>query len=720
MGKSDSKNIKRVYQDLKKGAFVYLSSQTGKLLNAKQIASGMKVVDPAERKMLEVILDEMVKEKKLSKEDYGKYRFKGGKEEFIGIIETTRKGSGYIISEELEGEVYVHQKNAHHALNGDTVRFTIIKKTGDKPEGKITEIISRSRESFVGRLEMSGKFGFVITDSQKMYVDIFIAQNKLNGAVQGDKVIAKISDWPETAQSPFGEIIEILGQSGTHEAEMHSILSEFDLPYSFPKNVEAEADKIDTTITPDEIAKRRDFRNITTFTIDPDDAKDFDDALSFQIITETGKEEVYEIGVHIADVSHYVTPKSIIDQEALERATSVYLVDRVVPMLPEVLSNQVCSLRPNEEKYTFSVVFKINKNTEIIDEWFGRTVICSDKRFTYEEAQKIIEGEDHELSFEVRELDRLAKIIREKRMKNGALEIRSTEVKFILDEDKKPIGVYTKIAKDANKLIEEFMLLANKAVAKLISVPDGKGGKILPMVYRVHDLPSDDRVSDLKEFVSHMGYKLEVKNKEKLSSALNKLFDSIKDAREAEVIQNYSIRCMAKAIYDVNNIGHYGLAFDYYTHFTSPIRRYPDLLVHRILQNYLDRADSYNKNTLEGFCKHCSGMEKRAADAERMSVKYKQVEYMSDKIGKVFSGVVTGVTEWGLYVETDEQKCEGMISLRSMNDDYYYYDEKTFSIVGRKYKESFSLGTEVMIRVLKADMVRRQLDYSLVSKSKLD
>jgi ribonuclease R len=384
-------------------------------------------------------------------------------------------------------------------------------------------------------------------------------------------------------------------------------------------------------------------------------------------------------------------------------------------MLPEILSNNVCSLRPNEDKLTFSVIFKMNARAEVLEEWHGRTVICSDQRFAYEDAQKIIEGAEHKLEFEVREMDRLAKIIREKRMNNGALELSSTEVKFILDEKKKPIGVYTKIQKDANKLIEEFMLLANKSVARLIGGPDPKK-KMLPMVYRIHDEPGDQKLSELMEFIKHMGYKLDVKNKQKLSSALNKLFASISDKREVEVIQNFSIRCMAKAIYDVNNIGHYGLAFDYYTHFTSPIRRYPDLLVHRILESFLKAKESYAKGELEKFCKHCSAQEKKAADAERMSVKYKQVEFMSDKIGKIFSGVVTGVTEWGMYVETDDQKCEGMISLRSMADDYYYYDEKSFAIIGRKTKDRYKLGTEVMIKVLKADMVLRQLDYQLVPR----
>lgn len=713
----NKKSIKRVYQTIRKDILVFFSKQKGKSLNSKQIASAIELKSEADRHILQAILDELVKDKKLKQTDYGKYASATDSgENYTGVIETTRKGAGYIRCEELDDEVYIHSKNMHHALNGDTVSFEL-KQTakGERPEGKITAVIQRAKESFAGRLKMSGKFGFVIADNQKMYVDIFISANKLNGAKDGDKVIARLSDWPETADSPFGEITDILGVSGENEAEMHAILAEFDLPYKFPVHVEKCADKIPVDIDDSEIKKRRDFRDILTFTIDPDDAKDFDDALSFRVLSGEKENAIYEIGVHIADVSHYVVPGSEIDREATDRATSVYLVDRVVPMLPEILSNQVCSLRPNEDKLTFSVVFKINAKAEILEEWHGRTVIHSNKRFTYEEAQKIIEGEEHELWFEIREMDRLAKILREKRMKNGALELHSTEVKFILDAAKKPIGVYTKISKDANKLIEEFMLLANKSVARLIGGPDPKK-KMLPMVYRVHDEPGDQKVSELMEFIKHMGYKLDVKNKQKLSSALNKLFESIKDKREVEVIQNFSIRCMAKAIYDINNIGHYGLAFDYYTHFTSPIRRYPDLLVHRILDSFLKSKESYSKNELEKFCKHCSSQEKRAADAERMSVKYKQVEFMSDKIGKVFSGVVTGVTEWGLYVETDEQKCEGMVSLRSMTDDYYYYDDKSFSIIGRKYKEKYRLGTEVMIKVLKADLMLKQLDYQLIPK----
>lgn len=716
MSKDNSKNIKRIYQHLKKEVLIYLSQQGGRFLNPKQIASGLKIDDAGEKQILQVILDELAADKKLKKEDYGKYAYdSSGGDVYTGVVETTRRGAGYIICDAFEEDIFIHAKNLNHALNGDTVKFVLKHQKGEKPEGKITEIVSRGKENVVGRLSMSGKYGFVIVDNQKMYVDVFIPALNLNGAKDGDKVIAKIKDWPASAESPFGEIIEILGQTGDNEAEMHAILAEFDLPYKFPENVSAAADKIPVEIEESEIKKRRDMRAITTFTIDPDDAKDFDDALSFQIISGEKENAIYEIGIHIADVSHYVTPGSIVDKEATERATSVYLVDRVVPMLPEILSNNVCSLRPDEDKLCFSAIFHINTRAEVIKEWHGRTVIRSNKRFTYEDAQKVIEGAEHELWFEVRELDRLAKIIREKRMDNGALELSSTEVKFILDAAKKPIGVYTKIQKDANKLIEEFMLLANKSVARLIGGPEPKK-KMLPMVYRIHDEPGDQKVSELMEFVKHMGYKLDVKNKQKLSSALNKLFASIKDKREVEVIQNFSIRCMAKAIYDINNIGHYGLAFEYYTHFTSPIRRYPDLLVHRILENYLTDRNSYAKNELEKFCKHCSAMEKKAADAERMSVKYKQVEFMSDKIGKIFSGVVTGVTEWGLYVETDEQKCEGMISLRSMTDDYYYYDEKQFAIIGRKTKERYKLGSEVMIKVLKADMVVRQLDYQLIPK----
>lgn len=717
MSKNEPTSIKRNFQNIKKELLVYLTKQKGKFLNPKQIASGMNIKEEGDKHLLQVILDELADEKKIKKADYGKYSIAGGfSDEHTGIIETTRKGAGFIKCDDFDKEIYVDKKNAKHSLNGDTVTFVVLKeRSGEKQEGKVLSIVKRGKESFVGRLSMSGKYGFVIADNQKMYVDIFVPANNLNGAKDGDKVIVKIKDWPETAESPFGEVIEVLGQAGQNEAEMHAILAEFDLPYKFPENVEKAANQIPIEIEDAEVKKRRDMRSITTFTIDPDDAKDFDDAISFQVISGENENAIYEIGVHIADVSHYVTPGSLVDREATERATSVYLVDRVVPMLPEILSNNVCSLRPDEDKLTFSVVFKMNTRAEVLEEWHGRTVIRSNKRFAYEDAQKIIEGADHELQFEVREMDRLAKIIREKRMNNGALDLSSTEVKFILDENKKPIGVYTKLQKDANKLIEEFMLLANKSVARLIGGPDPKK-KMLPMVYRIHDEPGDQKLSELMEFVKHMGYKLDVKNKQKLSTALNKLFASIEDKREVEVIQNFSIRCMAKAIYDVNNIGHYGLAFDYYTHFTSPIRRYPDLLAHRILESFLKHKESYAKGELEKLCKHCSGQEKKAADAERMSVKYKQVEFMSDKIGKIFSGVVTGVTEWGMYVETDEQKCEGMISLRSMSDDFYYYDEKSFAIIGRKTKDRYKLGTEVMIKVLKADMILRQLDYQLVPR----
>jgi ribonuclease R len=713
--KNPQQSTKKLEEFLRREILEYMTENSDRSFNYKQLAKAIGVDDNREKQIIMDILDDLREDGKLREVDRGRYVIKAGPKHLVGKIEINSRGNGYLLSEDEGGtDVFIQKKDLRHALNGDKVKVLLHgNRKSTQPEGEVTEILERANDTFVGRIEISKQFAFLIPDSQRMYVDIFVPLDKLNGAQNNDKVIVQMSDWPSHAANPFGKVIEVLGKAGENNAEMHAILAEFGLPYRYPKEVEDFANTLNPAITDQEVAKRRDFRGITTFTIDPDDAKDFDDALSIQFLREDKGKKIYEIGVHIADVSHYVTPGSILDKEALERATSVYLVDRVVPMLPEILSNQICSLRPNEDKLTFSVVFEMDEDAKILKEWFGRTVIHSNRRFTYEEAQRIIEGNDGDLMEEIRLMDRLAKIVREQRMANGALGLESIEVKFRLDETGKPIGVYTKVSRDANKLIEEFMLLANKAVAKHVGQPDGQK-KIYPMVYRVHDEPKDEKLKELSTFVSLMGFKLKSYDSRKLPFAIAQLLKEVKDEQVAETIQTYTIRSMAKAIYDVNNIGHYGLAFDYYTHFTSPIRRYPDLMVHRILQHFLDGTKSDGKNQLETWCKHSSAQEKKASDAERASIKYKQVEYMKAAIGQIFDGVISGVAEWGIFVETTESKCEGMIPLRSLKDDNYVYDQQALCVRGVRKKKTFRIGTRVKIKVKSADMMRRQIEFELV------
>ncbi|MFN3341530.1 MAG: ribonuclease R [Flavobacteriales bacterium] len=716
MAKNNShSSSKKLEQFLRKEILIHMTENSDRSFNYKQLAKAIGVDDNREKQMLMDILDDLREDGKLKEVDRGRYVIKQDRKYLTGTIEINSRGNGYLLSgQERIQDVFINKNDLNRSLNGDTVKVLLHPSRRDKqPEGEVVEIIQRSTDTFVGRVELSKNFAFLIPDSQRMHVDIFIPLEKLNGARHMDKAIVQLGDWPSHATNPFGKVIEVLGKAGENETEMHAILAEFGLPYHYPKEVENYANKLDPTISSAEVSKRRDFRSITTFTIDPEDAKDFDDALSIQFLREDKGKKIYEIGIHIADVSHYVVPESILDKEALNRATSVYLVDRVVPMLPEILSNQICSLRPNEDKLTFSVVFEIDEDANVRKEWFERTVIHSDRRFTYEEAQKIIEGNDGDLMDEIRIMDKMAKIIREKRMANGALGLESVEVKFRLDDKGKPIGVYTKVSRDANKLIEEFMLLANKAVAKYIGEPDGKK-KIYPMIYRIHDEPKEEKLKELSTFVSLLGYKLKSYDSRRLPQAIAELLKDIKDPQVAETIQTYTIRSMAKAIYDVNNIGHYGLAFDYYTHFTSPIRRYPDLIVHRMLQHFLDGDKGPSKSQLELWCRHSSAQEKKASDAERASIKYKQVEYMKENIGKIFDGVVSGVAEWGIFVEVAESKCEGMISLRSIRDDMYVYDQKALCVRGTKTKKTFRLGTKVKIKVKGADMMKRQIDFELM------
>jgi ribonuclease R/exosome complex exonuclease DIS3/RRP44 len=621
----------------------------------------------------------------------------------------------------------VSNKNLNKALNGDTVEVYVFKrKKGGKTEGEITRIVERKKTEFVGTIQVQDNFAFVDVTDHKMHTDIFVPKNKINGAKNGEIVLVQMEDWPEKADSPFGSVLKVLGLPGEHNTEIHAILAQYGLPYEFPAEVEAYANNLDTKIHPEEIAKRRDMREDLTFTIDPKDAKDFDDALSFTKL-ENGN---YEIGIHIADVSHYLKEGTVLDDEAYERATSVYLVDRVVPMLPEILSNGACSLRPHEEKYTFSAVFEMNSKAEILNKWFGRTVTYSDARFAYEESQHIIENPDdnsHTIPSEISitnkeykidkpiadailEMDRLAKILRTKRMQDGAISFDKLEVKFILSEDGNPDGVYFKESKDANKLIEEFMLLANKSVAEFI----GKQSQKKTFIYRVHDEPDDEKIAALENIIKRFGYKLDTRDRKSTSQSLNKLLKDVHGRKEQNLIDTLAIRSMSKAVYTTNNIGHYGLAFDYYSHFTSPIRRYPDVMVHRLLQRYLEGKSSAKQDSYEEKCSHSSEMESLSSNAERDSVKYMQVKYMQDHQDQDFLGVISGVTEWGIYIEISSNKCEGMVRLQDLRDDHYFFDKEHYAVVGQRSNKTYVLGDEVYVKVKNADLVKKHLDFTLL------
>jgi ribonuclease R len=712
-----AKKFKGKSQPQKKGYFFeeilkILSSNPNKALNYKQIAAELQVTDHSQRLLINTILTELKKTQTVSEIERGKFKIKSLETYITGRVDMTSSGMAYIISEETPEDTLINPKKTLNALHGDVVKVKLYPKTRGKQEGEIVEVLKRAKTEFVGTLQVSQKFAFLVPSSNKVHVDIYIPLEKLNGAKDGQKAIAKIIEWPKNGVNPIGEIKDVLGNVGENNTEMHAILAEFGLPYEFPKDVERAADLIPVKITAEEIAKRRDFRDITTFTIDPVDAKDFDDALSIQKL----KNGNWEIGVHIADVSHYVKPGSMIDKEGASRATSVYLVDRVVPMLPEILSNNVCSLRPNEEKLCFAAVFEMNDDAEVLKEWFGRTVINSNRRFTYEEAQQVLETKTGDFKDELLTLDKLAKTLRANRFKKGSIAFEKMEVKFHLDEAGNPTGVYFKIAKDANQLIEDFMLLANRKVAEFVGGQKNSKGNKRAFVYRVHDKPDPDKLASFAEFVGKFGYKFNVKNEKQVATALNTLLKEVSEKKEAGTIEILAIRTMAKAIYTTKNIGHYGLGFEYYTHFTSPIRRYPDVMVHRLLQHYLDGGKSPNVEELEEQCKHSSDMEKLAADAERASIKYKQVQFLQDKIGQEFDGMISGVTEWGIFVELIENHCEGMVRLRDLQDDAYYFDEDNYCLRGRKYNKVLTLGDKVRIEIKRADLVKKQLDFALVER----
>ena len=596
-------------------------------------------------------------------------------------------------------------------MNNDKVKIAFFaKRKHHDAEGEVIEILERANDTFVGTLEVEKSYAFLVTENRTLANDIFIPKDKLKGGKTGDKAVVKVIEWPDKAKNPIGQVIDILGKAGDNTTEMHAILAEFGLPYVYPQAVEKAADKIPAEITAEEIARREDFRKVTTFTIDPKDAKDFDDALSIRKL----KDNLWEVGVHIADVTHYVKEGSIIDKEAEKRATSVYLVDRTIPMLPERLCNFLCSLRPHEEKLAFSVIFDITEKGDVKNSRVVHTVIYSDRRFTYEEAQQIIETKNGDFKDEVLMLDTIAKALREKRFAAGAINFDRYEVKFEIDEKGKPVSVYFKESKDANKLVEEFMLLANRTVAEQIGrVPKGKKAKVLP--YRIHDLPDPEKLDNLNQFIARFGYKLRTSGtKTDISKSINHLLDDIQGKKEENLIETVSIRAMQKARYSTHNIGHYGLAFDYYTHFTSPIRRFPDMMVHRLVTKYLDGGRSVSESKYEDLCDHSSNMEQIAANAERASIKYKQVEFMSERVGQTYDGVISGVTEWGLYVELNENKCEGMIPMRDLDDDYYEFDEKNYCLRGRRKNHTYSLGDAITVKVARANLEKKQLDFALV------
>ena len=726
-----------------------LKKEKNKTFNYKQIAAILGVNDASSRNQIIKTLAKLAVNEEIIQVDRGRFKAVINTEYHVGILDMSARGSGYIICDDFDEDVFIASNNINRALNGDEVEFYVYKRRKrGKMEGEITNIIKRAKSEYVGviQIQKNNNYAFVVPDSNSMYKDIFVPINKTFKAEDGDKVLVSLEDWPEKADSPYGKVIKVLGKPGDHNTEIHSILAEYGLPYEFPYNVEQFANTLDTSITKEEIAKRRDMRKDLTFTIDPKDAKDFDDALSFKIL-DNG---LFEIGIHIADVSHYLEEGTILDDEAYQRATSVYLVDRVVPMLPEILSNKACSLRPHEEKYTFSTVFKINDKAEVKDQWFGRTVTYSDARFAYEEAQAIIEsnpnvtlsvvtersrsaveasqintqipqdvsltGKTYNTKPEIAEailvLDRLAKIMRKKRMKHGAISFDKVEVKFNLDENNNPEGVFFKTSKEANKLIEEFMLLANKKVAEFI----GKQSPKKTFVYRVHDEPDDSKLAALQNVVGRFGYKLNFKDRKSTTASLNSLLQDVVGKKEQNLVDTLTIRSMSKAEYTTHNIGHYGLAFDYYSHFTSPIRRYPDVMAHRLLQHYLEGGKSVNEEAFEEKCQHSSNMENLATKAERDSIKYMQIRFMEDHKDQEFLGVISGVTDWGIYVEIIENKCEGMVSIRDIIDDHYAFDEQQYALVGRHTKNMYQLGDEVMVKVKNTDLVKKHLDFHLIGK----
>ncbi|MBU3814283.1 MAG: ribonuclease R [Candidatus Bacteroides intestinipullorum] len=716
MGKKKDKREKKAGKRMNKKQLAallmdYFHEKGNESVSLKKIFEQLRLTTHPLKMLCMDLLADLKEDDYITETEHHVYRLHQRGVEMTGRFVRKNNGKNSFIPDDGGDPIFIAERNSAHAMNNDRVRIAYYaRRRGKTAEGEVLEILERANDSFVGTLEVTKGYAFLLTENRTLANDIFIPKDKLKGGRTGDKAVVKIIEWPDKAKNPIGQVIDILGRAGDNNTEMHAILAEFGLPYSYPENVEAAADKIPDAIPAEEIAKREDFRRVTTFTIDPKDAKDFDDALS---IRSLGGGQ-WEVGVHIADVTHYVKEGTVIDKEAERRATSVYLVDRTIPMLPERLCNLLCSLRPDEEKLAYSVIFQMNDKAEVQASRIVHTVIKSDRRFTYEEAQQVIETGEGDYKYELLELDRLAKQLRERRMAGGALEFDRVEVKFEIDEKGKPLRVYFKESKDANKLVEEFMLLANRTVAEAIGkVPKGKKAKVFP--YRIHDLPDPTKLDTLAQFIARFGYKLRTAgNRNDLSKSINRMLDDVKGKKEQNLIETVSIRAMQKACYSTHNIGHYGLGFEYYTHFTSPIRRYPDMMVHRLLTKYLDEhGRTVSEKKYEALCQHSSAMEQLAAQAERASIKYKQVEFMQEHVGQVYDGVISGVTEWGLYVELNENKCEGMIPIRDLDDDYYEYDEKNYCLRGRRKKHVYNLGDAVSIKVARANLEKKQLDFTL-------
>ena len=689
----------------------FVAQQKNNTYNYKQVAHAIGATTATQQRNIALLLVEMAFNGEIIEVSPGKYKSPQRGNEATGIFVRRSNGKNSVITDADGETIFVAERNSMRALNGDKVRVSIAAhRRGAEPEAEVVEIIEKKDQTFIGTLKVDKHFAYLLTDSKYLATDIFIPKSKLKGGHTGDKAVVKIVEWKEDCKNPSGEVIDILGRTGENNTEIHAILAEFGLPYKYPSAVEKAADKIDAGITEEVIAQRIDMRDVLTFTIDPADAKDFDDALSFRVLPNGH----YEIGVHIADVTHYVQPDTIIDREAQKRATSVYLVDRVVPMLPEHLCNGICSLRPDEEKLAFSVIFHMDDDAKVISSKIARTVIKSNRRFAYEEAQQVIETGLGDCVEAIRKLNELAKIMRRQRYENGSVEFDRAEVKFHIDDDGKPLGVFFKVAKDANKLIEEFMLLANRTVATFVGKPKDKK-KPKAFVYRVHDVPDPTRLADLSAIARAFGYKVKASGTPReINRSINKMLSEVKGRGEENYLATLAIRSMAKAVYTTDNIGHYGLGFDYYTHFTSPIRRYPDMMVHRLLERYMAGGRSVNLQKLEDQCKHSSDMEQTAAMAERSSIKYKQVEYMQEHIGETYSGIISGVTEWGLYIELNDNLCEGLVPMRDLADDYYDFDEKNHCLVGRRYNHRYRLGDNVDIKVARADLEKKQLDFVLL------
>jgi len=697
-------------QDLAARILEFLQMQNKQSFNYKQIAFGIGADRKSNRLDVINMLDDLVAAGDILEVDLGKYKAKANRgTENVGYFVRRSNGKNAVVVD--DEYIMVAERNSMHALNGDKVRVVVsAARRGQDPEARVIEILETKDQQFGGTLRIEKNYAALVTDSKFLAADIILDKSRLRGGKSGDKAVARITNWRDDEMNPRGEIIDILGAKGENNAEMHAILAEFGLPYRYPENVEKAADRIHEGITPEEVARREDFRSVTTFTIDPRDAKDFDDALSIRQLANGN----WEVGVHIADVTHYVRPGSLIDKEAQKRATSVYLVDRTIPMLPERLSNGICSLRPDEDKLTFSAIFELDQKANVLNSRIGRTAIRSNRRFTYEEAQEIIETGKGEFARELGVLNGLAKELRRRRYQAGALEFGRAEVRFEIDETGKPVSVYFKESKDANKLIEEFMLLANLTVAESVGkTPAGKKAKTF--VYRVHDNPDPEKIGNLALIASRFGYKLATDGSSReVNRSVNRLLRDVKGKGEENMLSILAIRSMAKAVYTTDNVGHYGLAMPYYTHFTSPIRRYPDMMVHRLLAKYAEGGRSVDKIKLEDECRHDSDMEQLAANAERASIRYKQVEFMQDRLGEIYDGVISGVTEWGFYVELDESMCEGLVPIRDLADDYYDFDEKNYCLIGRRHGVRYTLGDRVKVQVARADLDRKQLDFALI------